>query len=142
MKLVTMLTSSLALLSTVTAVQGETKREHVATPQVIWGKEIRGLQLGISQPAGTVPDTDALRVHVHLRNVSKSPVRFLASVHGCVAMGPAAAMLVSKLTLDPKSGGDPLIVTYSGWNHLHLLDREQATPFMIFGRLFSCRWPG
>ena len=106
MKPVTMLASSLALLSMVITVNGETKRERAPTPQIIWGKVTRGLQLGISRPAGAVRDTDTVSVHVHLRNVSKSPVRLLASVHGCVAMGPHAAMLVSKLTLEPHAGGE------------------------------------
>ena len=125
MKLVTMLTTSLLLLSAVTAVHGESRTEPTAAPEIIWGKAIRGVQLGISRLSESVSISDELSFRVHLRSVSMSPVRLLASVHGCLAVGSGAAILVSKLELESDAGGDPLIVTYRGPNHAIGLDRPR-----------------
>ncbi len=127
------------LLSACTASHYDEPRVPSRADGIAWGHAVDGLQLGISSPAGddeapgTAFDGDTLRVDVHLRNVGKSPVRLLASVHTCVAMGPhgAAAIHASKLVLNPKTGGDPRTITYQGWNHLHLLDtrRPEAEPW-------------
>jgi hypothetical protein len=125
---------ALCLLSAGMAAHPEEKRESVRADGIVWGKVVDGLQLGISSPAGddgapaAAFDGETLRVRVHLRNIGKSPVRLLASVHSCVAMGSngSAAIHASKLVLSPKAGGDPRTVTYQGWNHLHLLDTRRA----------------
>ncbi len=124
---------ALCLLSAGMAACAGEKRENARADGIAWGKVVDGLQLGISPPVGddgapkAAFDGDTLRVRVHLRNVGKSPVRLLASVHTCVAMGSggAAAIHASKLVLKPKAGGDPRTVTYQGWNHLHLLDTRR-----------------
>jgi hypothetical protein len=125
--------SALGLLSAGLVAYSEEKREPSRPDGIVWGKVVDGLQFGISPPVGDdgalkpAFDGDTLRVRVHLRNVGKSPVRLLATVHDCVAMGSngAAAIHASKLVLTPKAGGDPRTVTYQGWNHLHLLDTRR-----------------
>jgi len=104
---------------------------------IVWGEVVNGLQLGISPPVklsetrefagadGPVLDGSSLYVTVHLRNVGKSPVRFLPSVWDCLAMGDAGAIPVSELTLTLKEGGKSLTITYQGWNHLKLLDKRR-----------------
>jgi hypothetical protein len=99
--------------------------------RIVWGRVVKGLQLGISPLPGTngvaaaVFDGSTLQVQVHLRNAGKSPVRFLASTYGCLAFGPDGAIPVSKLILTPKTGGAPLAITYQGVNHLRLLDKRR-----------------
>ena len=91
---------------------------------IVWGGVVNGLQLGISPKAGTngVPealfDGTALHINVHVRNTGKSPVRFLPNTFGCAAMGPGAAIFVTKLILTPSKGGEPLSITYQGHNHV------------------------
>lgn len=119
---------ALLLLSATAGVNGEGKGE---APAVAWGEAVNGVQLGISPAADSKDDAEApaggriLRVDVHLRNVGKAPVRLLASVHGCLAMGPEAAVLVSNLVIQPEGGGRAATVSYRGWNHALLLDKRR-----------------
>lgn len=123
-----LLIGPLVLLSATTGAYGEGKPEPAA---IVWGEAVNGLQLGISAAAESKEDGEeaaggrALRFDVHLRNVSKAPVSLLASVHGCVAMGSGAAVLVSNLVLQPEIGGRAATVSYRGWNHVLLLDKRR-----------------
>ena len=98
--------------------------------QIVWGKVVNGLQLGISPLAGNngeaAFDGTTLHARVFCRNVGNSPVRLLASVHTCLlGKGGDNALLVSELILTPKSGHESFFLTYQGWNHLSLLDERR-----------------
>jgi hypothetical protein len=101
--------------------------------KIVWGQVKGGLQLGIAPPmsADGVPeatfDSGTLSVRVYCRNTGKTPVRLLASVHTCLlGEGGKNALLVSELILTPAHGGEPVSVTYQGWNHLSLLDKRRT----------------
>ena len=131
MKKAALATSILIFLSAILTGSAEDNQNPAGTDTTLWGKVVNGLQLGISPTVGTnhtanaVFDGNTLNVNVHLRNVSTSPVRFIASVHTCL-LGGANPLLVSKLILKPDAGEEPLVVTYQGWNHLSLLDKRRA----------------
>ena len=120
------------LLCGVPATYSQDHRGDGSTATIAWGDAVKGLQLGIALEAGTnalaVPKSDGsnVRVQVSLRNIGKSPVRLLASVHTCLlGESGANALLVSRLVLKPKAGGDPFTIAYQGWNHLSLLDNRR-----------------
>jgi hypothetical protein len=120
------------LLCGVTATYSQDHRGDAPTTTIAWGDAVKGLQLGLAPQAGTnalaapVSGGSNVLVQVSLRNTGKSPVRLLASVHTCLlGEGGANALLVSRLVLKPKPGGDPLTIAYKGWNHLSLLDKRR-----------------
>lgn len=129
--------SACVLLFGVTTAYSEDAKNGNDVDGIVWGEVVNGLQLEISPPVklsetrelagfdGPMFDGGTLHVTVHLRNVEKSPVRFLPSVWDCLAMGHGGAIPVSKLTLTPEEGGKSLTVTYQGWNHLRLLDKRR-----------------
>ena len=111
------------------------------------GRPVNGLQLGLSPQDGTnatgqaVFDGKSVYLQVHLRNAGKSPVRLLASVHTCLlGEGGSNALLVSRLMLKPRAGGEPFAFVYRGWNHLSLLDKRRPKsegPQQTLGRSFG-----
>ena len=107
-------------------------RGDAATATIAWGDTVKDLQLGLARqaetnaPAVTVSDGSSVLVQVSLRNTGKSPIRLLASVHTCLlGEGGSNALLVSRLVLKPKAGGDPFSMVYKAWNHLSLLDKRR-----------------
>jgi hypothetical protein len=120
------------LLFGVTATYSQDHKGGAATTTTVWGDTVKGLQLGLAPQAGTkalaatVSDGSTVLVQIFLRNTGKSPVRLLASVHTCLlGEGGANALLVSRLVLKPRTGGDPFTIAYKGWNHLSLLDKRR-----------------
>jgi len=120
------------LLFGVTATYSQDHKGDAATATTAWGDTVKGLQLGLAPQAGTkalaatVSDGSTVLMQVSLRNTGKSPVRLLASVHTCLlGEGGTNALLVSRLLLKPKAGGDPFTIAYKGWNHLSLLDKRR-----------------
>ncbi|MCH5372359.1 MAG: hypothetical protein JJ992_00155 [Planctomycetes bacterium] len=132
MKIAMGLLSLALLLGGVTATCSQDHRGDASPATKAWGDAVKGLQLGLARQAGNsavadrVSDDSNVLVQVSLRNIGKSPIRLLASVHTCLlGEGGANALLVSRLVLKPKAGGDPFTIAYYGWNHLSLLDNRR-----------------
>jgi hypothetical protein len=132
MKIATGCVTVAVLLCGLTATYSQDRRGEVSTATIAWGDAVNGLQLGIASNAETkafaasVFDASKVSVQVSLRNIGTSPVRLLASVHTCLlGEGGANALLVSKVVLKPKAGGDAFAIIYKGWNHLSLLDNRR-----------------
>lgn len=107
-------------------------RAEPATNEVIaWGTPVKDLQLGmvLDGPAKTgtaTADSKSVYLHVSVRNVGKSTIRFLASIHTCLlGEGGSNALVVSKIVFKPRAGGDSVTLVYQGWNHLSLLDKRR-----------------
>ena len=64
-------------------------------------------------------DGKTLQFDVQLRNAGKTPVRIIPNAFGCAAMGPNAAIPVTKFVLTPSKGGEPIFITYQGVNHVN-----------------------
>ena len=101
--------------------------------ETAWGDIVNGLQLGLAPQTGTnasareLFDGTNIYLQVFLRNTGQAPVKLLASVHTCLLGEDGEnALCVSKFVMQPKAGGDPLTVTYKGWNHLSLLDKRRS----------------
>ena len=105
--------SAFVMLSTVAA-YGQEERKSSTADSIVWGEVVNGLRLGISPPfessegEAVTFDGTTLRVDVHLRNASQSPVSLFPSVYQCLAFGPHGASLVSHLSLQPNQDGAPL----------------------------------
>lgn len=123
-----LITSALtALAAAASPVQGPGRETKIA-----WGEPVNGLQYGLAiqspttQPAAAAEADKGISLQVTLRNVGTTPVRFLASVHTCLlGEGGSNALVISKLVLKPKAGGDSVTLRYGGWNHLCLLDKRR-----------------
>lgn len=133
MKIARCAAPALLLLSVTTATHAQGPASDAPPAKIAWGKTVDGLQLGLALPAEARPQAAAAAagssaaVQVFLRSTGPSPVRLLASVHTCLlGAGGSNSLLVSALVLKPKAGGEPLIVTYQGWNHLSLLDKRRS----------------
>jgi hypothetical protein len=98
---------------------------------VRWGREVNGLQMGISagwDVTGVVkPLFDGTNIvfGVNLRNCGDSTVRLLPSIYTCL-LGNGEPLLVSEVIFKPKNGGPSITARYKGWNHLSLEDEQRA----------------
>jgi hypothetical protein len=102
----------------------QAQAEPVKDASIIWGDAANGLQMGISPRADAkgapmaLFDGKTLQFDVQLRSAGKTPVRIIPNTFGCAAMGPHAAIPVTKFILTPSKGGEPISVTYQGLNHV------------------------
>jgi len=102
----------------------QAQAEPVNDASIIWGDAVNGLQMGISprSDAKGAPmalfDGKILQFNVQLRNAGKAPVRIIPNAFGCAAVGCGGAIPVTKFTLMPSKGGEPVSVTYQGLNHV------------------------
>lgn len=125
-------TGTCVLLCAMMGAHSQEKVRKAEDGTIVWGKVVDGLQLGIAPPDPTKKaakplfDGNTMRGRVCLRNAGKKPVRLLASVHTCLAFSTGAnSLLASKLILQVPKGGNALVVNYTGWNHLFLLDKRR-----------------
>lgn len=110
---------------------------------IAWGEAVNGLQMGVSTRAGAkgapmaLFDGKTLQFNVQLRNAGKIPVRIIPNIFACAAMGPHAAIPVTKLILTPSKGGEPLSITYQGLNHVSDQKRLDADDVSYFATVIE-----